>query len=92
MKNKTDSDTPQPNAVKAKARKPLHWMIYIAALLAGILLLADAANIEAGTRVTARLGIGLVYTAFAFIVGGARPSVYIGTTLLWLAIVLTFAL
>ncbi len=77
---------------KQSERKPYHWLIYVAAILSGVLLLADAMNYAPGTKITARLGIALLYTAFAFMVGKARPSTYIGTTLLWIAVVLTFLL
>jgi hypothetical protein len=61
-------------------------------LLSGLLLIADAANYVPLMKVTARLGVGLLYTAFAFIVSGTRPSTYIGTTLMWIAIALTVLL
>ena len=69
-----------------------HWLIYIAAVLASLLLIADAANFGVATKITARLGIGMLYTAFAFIVAGSRPSTYIGTILLWVAIALAILL
>ena len=78
--------------VHAKQKKQYYWLIYIAAILSGFLLLADAVNYAPVTKITARLGIALLYTAFAFMVGKARPSVYIGTILLWVAVVLTFVL
>ena len=75
-----------------KPKKQHHWLIYVAAVLSGLLLLADAANYAPAMKITARLGIALLYTAFAFMVGKARAATYIGTILLWLAVVLTFAL
>jgi len=69
-----------------------HWLIYIAAILSGFLLLADAANFAPATKITARLGIGLLYTTFAFMVGRVRPSAYIGAILLWVAIALIIVL
>jgi len=84
-----DTDT---NEKQSKPRKQHHWLIYIAAILSGVLLLADAVNFAPATKITARLGIVLLYTAFAFIAGKARPSTYIGTSLLWIAVVLTFVL
>jgi hypothetical protein len=76
---------------KSKKRQ-FHWLIYVAALLSGLLLIGDAANYAPLIKITARLGVGLLYTAFAFIVGGTRPSTYIGTTLLWVAVILTVVL
>jgi hypothetical protein len=77
---------------RIQEKKQHHWLIYVAALLAGFLLVADAANFGPATKITARLGIGLLYTAFAFIVGGARSSAYISATLLWVAIALAIFL
>jgi hypothetical protein len=87
--NMKDSET---NSKSIKAPKQHHWLIYVAAVLSGLLLLADAANYAPVTKITARLGIALLYTAFAFMVGKARASTYIGTALLWIAVVLTFVL
>jgi len=77
---------------KPSSKSQHYWLIYVAAILAGFLLLADAANFAPATKITARLGIALLYTAFAFLFGKARPSVYIGTILLWVAVVLTIVL
>jgi hypothetical protein len=76
----------------AAGKKPYYWLIYIAALLAGLLLMADAASFRPLTKISARLGIALLYTAFAFIAGGARASAIIGSILVWLAVLLTFFL
>ena len=85
MSGTTETNRPAP-------KKQHHWLIYLAAILAGFLLLADAVDFAPATKITARLGIALLYTAFALIVGKGRPSAYIGTALLWVAVVLTIAL
>jgi hypothetical protein len=82
-----DKDT---SALQAKKKRPHHWLIYVSALLAGFLLLSDAVQYGPGIKISARLGVGLVYTAFAFIFVGTRPSSYIGSILLWIAVILTF--
>lgn len=71
-------------------KKPYYWLIYIAALLAGLLLIADAVSFRPIAKITARLGIALLYTAFAFIMGSTRASAIVGTVLVWLAVLLTF--
>jgi hypothetical protein len=82
------SDSAKPSG---RSRKhPHYWLIYSSALLAGLLLLADALQYSAATRLPAKFGIGLVYAALAFMIGGNRPSAIIGTIILWTAIVLTF--
>lgn len=73
-------------------QKQYYWLIYIAALLAGVLLIADAVNYHPATKATARLGIALLYTAFAFIVGGKRASATIGTILVWAAVLIAMFL
>lgn len=73
-------------------QKQYYWLIYIAALLAGVLLIADAVNYLPATKATARLGIALLYTAFAFIVGGKRASATIGTILVWAAVLIAMFL
>lgn len=85
------ADTDNLEGQKSKKRQ-FHWLIYVAALLSGLLLIADAANFAPLIKITARLGVGLLYTAFAFIVGGTRASTYIGTLLMWIAIILTVLL
>jgi hypothetical protein len=77
---------------EASAKKQSYWLIYLAALLAGLLLIADAASFRPLAKLTARLGIALLYTAFAFITGGARAQAIIGSILIWLAVLLTFFL
>jgi len=72
--------------------KPYYWLIYVAALLAGLLLIADAVSFRPVTKITARLGIALLYTAFAFITAGSRGSAIVGSILIWLAVLLTFFL
>ena len=79
------------SAAPAK-QEPYYWLIYLAALLAGLLLIADAVSFRPMVKITARLGIALLYTAFAFIAGGSRASAIIGTILVWLAVLLTFFL
>jgi uncharacterized membrane protein len=73
-------------------QKQYYWLIYLAALLAGLLLIADAVNYYPATKTTARLGIALLYTAFAFIVGGTRASATIGTILVWAAVLVAMLL
>jgi len=74
----------------APAQKPYYWLIYIAALLAGLLLIADAVNFRPVAKITARLGVALLYTAFSFIVGSGRATAIIGTIMVWLAVLITF--
>jgi hypothetical protein len=66
------------------------WLIYTALLIAGIILIGDALNISAVSKLTTRLGVGLVYTALALILGRDRPHGIIGVAIVWVAIIITF--
>lgn len=76
---------------KSQGKKPYYWLIYVAALVAGALLLADAAGYAPLRKLTARFGIALLYSAFALLVGAGRPSGIIATVLVWIAVILTLA-
>jgi len=76
---------------KPQGKKPYYWLIYIAALVAGALLIADAAGYAPLQKITARLGAALLYSAFALLVAAGRPSGIIATVLVWIAVVLTLA-
>ena len=78
------------SGAKSAAKNQYYWLIYLAALLAGVLLMADAVNYRPIVRIPARLGIALLYSAFAFMVGGTRGPAVIGTILVWAAVILMF--
>lgn len=68
----------------------LIWLVYIALLLSGIILLGDALNITVISKLTSRLGIGLVYSALALIIGKNRPHGIIAIGIIWVTIIITF--
>ena len=74
---------------ETKKQEP-YWLIYLGILLAGLLMLADATRYAPVQRVPARLALGLLYSAFALFVGNGRPSGFIGTAILWAAIIISF--
>lgn len=78
------------NSGQGKVTNQYYWLIYVAALVAGLLLIADAMGYYPLQRVTAKLGIALIYSALALLVGGGRPSGIIATVIVWLAVLLTF--
>ncbi|MFH1687316.1 MAG: hypothetical protein ABIE70_07310 [bacterium] len=74
-------------------RKPERlWILWTALVIAGVLLLAEAFQIGHLTKWTARLGIGLVYTALALIVAYGRWPAIVGVVVVWLAIILCYLL
>lgn len=78
--------------VKAKEKKQHLWLVYLALLIAGAILLADAFEIAQMNRWTAKLGISLVWTALALFTGGGRPVGIAGVAIVWLAVLATFLL
>ncbi len=74
---------------EAKQGQP-YWLIYLGVLLAGLLMLGDAAHYAPIQRIPAKLAVGLLYSAFALFVGNGRPSGFIGTAILWAAIIISF--
>lgn len=79
----------KPSNGSKKRPEPL-WLIYGAAAVGGILLLAEAIGYSPLQRIPARLGIALVYSAFALFVGGNRKSGYVAAGLIWAVTVVTF--
>jgi hypothetical protein len=72
-----------------KPQQP-YWLIYLAILLAGLLMLGQALHYYQIQRVPAKLALGLLYSAFALFVGNGRPSGFIGTAIIWAAIIISF--
>ena len=77
---------------KGSSKAEPNWLIYLALLLAGILLLAEAFNIYQLTRWTARLGIGLVFSAVAMFVANGRWAGNVAIVIIWLAVVVAYIL
>ena len=73
-------------------KKPdrLLWLIYLALLAAGVLLIGDALNAAIISKLTTRLGVGLLFSVFALVVGKNRPGGIIAVGILWIAIIITF--
>ena len=72
-----------------KHKEPL-WLIYSSALLSGIMLLAEVVNYYPLQRISARLGIALVFSALALFIGGNSRSGYAAAALIWVVTILTF--
>lgn len=72
-----------------KPRQP-YWLIYVALLLGGILLIADASHYAPLQKISARLGLGMLYSAFALFIGNGKPAGMFATAIIWTAILVTF--
>lgn len=67
-----------------------YWLVYIALVLAGILLLSDAFHFAQLSKWTARIGIALIYSALAMFVGNGRWSGHLAVVIVWLAVIITY--
>jgi hypothetical protein len=76
----------------AEGPKQPYWIIYLGLLLAGVLMLAEAANYHPLQKISAKLSLGLLYSAVALYVGNGRAPGYIGTVIIWGAIIVSFLL
>lgn len=86
-----EQNSPTNGKVAGKVKpNPKYWLVYIALLLAGMILLADAANITYLQKWSARLGIAFVYSAVALLIGNGRKSGIIAAAIIWVAAILTF--
>jgi hypothetical protein len=74
-----------------KKRQPL-WLIYIALVVSGILFLADPLNLYVLQRWPARLGIALIYSAVALMIGNGRPAGFVATAIVWISVLLLIIL
>jgi len=79
-------------AGEVKEPKPSqkYWLFYVGLLLGGILLLADALHFLPLQKISAKLGIGMVYSAFALFVGNGKPAGMAATVVIWIAVLATF--
>ena len=69
---------------KQSKKNPGTWLIYRAIILAGLLFLAEAFQFSHLNRWTARVGVALLYSAFALLVGNGRKSGYISMVIVWI--------
>jgi hypothetical protein len=88
-----DDGNPSPagqEITEKKEKKQAYWLIYLSVLLSGLLLLTDALAYTPVQKITARLGITLLFSAFALIVGNGRRAGFVATGLIWAAVIVTF--
>jgi len=77
-------------APPARKRKEPMWLVYVALLLCGVLLLAEAIGYAPLQRTTARLGIAFVFSAVSLFVGNGRISGYVAAGLIWVVAILVY--
>jgi hypothetical protein len=75
---------------RKKVKKQPYWVLYLSILLSGLVLIADAVSYAPVQKITARLGIALLVSALALIIGNGRTVGYAAAALIWIAVIVTF--
>lgn len=65
------------------------WVVYLGLLLAGLMMLAEAANYRPGMKLSARLAAALIYTAVSLFITNGKPIGYVGVGIVWVAVLVT---
>ncbi len=73
----------------AAPKKQPYWVIYLGILIAGLIMLAEAAHYRPGQRLTAKLAAALLYSALALWVGENKPHGYIGVAIVWAVVIIS---
>ncbi|MEA1979883.1 MAG: hypothetical protein U9N54_02785 [candidate division Zixibacteria bacterium] len=73
-----------------KEKSQYYWLIYIALLLGGIILLAQAIDFTQINKWTAKLGIALLFSAFALLIANGKKTGYVATSIIWIVIITSY--
>ena len=74
----------------APRSKQAMWLVYVSLIIAGLLFLGEAYGLAGLHRWTARIGIALVWSAIALLVGNGRWSGHAGTFIVWAAVIIVW--
>jgi hypothetical protein len=77
---------------KDKPKGEPWWVVYIALLVAGVILLGEAYEVAQLQKWTARLGISLVYSAMALLVANGKFPGILAAVIVWVAALISFAI
>ncbi|MDH3891600.1 MAG: hypothetical protein OEV49_11000 [candidate division Zixibacteria bacterium] len=75
---------------KSTTQSEPYWLVYIALVLAGFILLSDAYHFAHLSKWTARIGIALIYSAIAMFVGNGRWPGHLAVVIVWLAVIIAY--
>lgn len=78
-----------PGSSKAKKKQP-YWMIYVAALFGGVIMLSDALGFAPMQKITVKLGVALIYSAFILLTSKAQKIAITAACIVWLSVIATF--
>lgn len=73
----------------SKEKKDPYWLIYLSAIISGWLLLAYSFGVTAFQKLPARLGVALVFSALALLIGRGKPAGYVAAAVIWLTVIMT---
>ncbi len=80
------------NNESSKKKNQYYWLIYLAFLLGGIILIAQAVDFTPITKWTAKLGVALLFSAFALLVANGKKTGYVATSIIWIVIIISYFL
>jgi hypothetical protein len=85
-------DNDAAKAPSPKTKSHAVWLIYGAIFLSRILMLSDAMSLRTLQTIPARLGVSLIYSAIALVIGKGRPSGFVAVGIIWTATLLLLLL
>lgn len=74
---------------KDKPTRQPAWLMYTGLILAGLVLLAQAFEWSSLSQWTAKVGIALIFSAGALLLGRGKSSAIIAVIIVWVAVILT---
>ncbi len=80
------------NNESPKKKSQYYWLIYLALLLGGIILIAQAVDFTYINKWTAKLGVALLFSAFALLVANGKKTGYVATSIIWIVIIISYFL
>ena len=89
MSAKNDVDSSKSGPL---AKSQPYWLIYLAMLIGGLLLLAHAMSLAAAQTLALKLAVALLYSAFALCISGSRLTGIWAAMIVWVVVILTFFL
>ena len=78
------------NNESPKKKSQYYWLIYLALLLGGIILIAQAVDFTHINKWTAKLGVALLFSAFALLVANGKKTGYVATSIIWIVIIISY--
>lgn len=76
---------------KQPKRQPF-WLIYLSLLIAGIIFLGKAYSIIHINKWTAQIGIAMIFSAAALIIGNGRKAGFISVAIIWISVLIVIFL